>query len=340
MRRRIETILILLIAVALLTATHLYITFYTPASRQGELKTVNISRGTSFRAVATELENAGIVRDSDSFIFIASILGAYKKVKAGEYEFNSSMTPIEILESLVKGRVKRHLLTIPEGYNITDIANALAYEGLVDAGKFIARASDRAFAASEGIDGASFEGYLFPDTYEFTRGMTNDEIIRRMAGKFKEVYALEFDRLARSKGMSMKKVVTLASIIEKETGAPGERALISAIFHNRLKKGIRLQSDPTVIYGINGFNGNITKKDLLSKTPYNTYVNYGLPPGPIANPGRESIRAALSPAAEDYLYFVSKNDGTHFFSRSLKEHNNAVNQFQRQMRAVEAGKRG
>jgi len=161
--------------------------------------------------------------------------------------------------------------------------------------------------------------------------MSADEMIARMVERFRQVFS-EFEFEVEKSGMSMRKIVTLASIIEKETGAPSERNLISAVFHNRLKKGIRLQSDPTVIYGIPFFDGNIKKQHLAMKSPYNTYVNFGLPPGPIANPGKDSISAALRPAKADYLYFVSRNDGSHQFSKSLKEHNKAVNQFQRSMK--------
>jgi UPF0755 protein len=159
-----------------------------------------------------------------------------------------------------------------------------------------------------------------------------DEIISMMTARFKAVYFKEFDRLAREKGMTLNKVVTLASIIEKETGEGEERPLISAVFHNRLKQRIRLQSDPTVIYGIKDFDGNLTKKHLQTRTPYNTYKFHGLPPGPIANPGAAAIEAAINPASEDYLYFVSRGDGTHYFSKNLREHNNAVNRYQRRAR--------
>lgn len=341
MRKRLETITIIILIVAALAATHLYITFYTPASKTGELKLVNVQKGTSFRVVAANLEKAGVIRDSDSFIFAANILGAYKKIKAGEYEFNTSMTPMEVLEFLVKGRIKRHLVTIPEGFNIKDIAAELKAEGILEPEAFLKKAADKKFISSLGIEGKSLEGYLFPDTYIFTRGMTPEEVITKMVNNFKAVYNSEFEKVAKQRGMSQTKVLTLASIIEKETGAPGERPLISAVFHNRLKKGIKLQSDPTVIYGAKDFNGNITKKHLLTKSPYNTYVIYGLPPGPIANPGKASISAALNPANEDYLYFVSRNDGTHLFTKNLKDHNKAVNQFQRNLKVnAQTAKKG
>ena len=336
MSKRFEKIAFIIIILAVVVSTHLYVTFFTPASREGGLRTVYIQKGTGFRVVAENLEKAGVVRDAESFIYAARLLGAYKKVQAGEYELDSSMTPLSILNALTAGRVKKHLVTIPEGYNIQEVADALGAEGLVDPAEFTARARDRYFVATLGLDGATLEGYLFPDTYSFTKGMTVDEVITKMVEKFKTVYMAEFDSRARAKGMSMRTVVTLASIIEKETGSPGERDLISAVLHNRLRKRIKLQSDPTVIYAIKDFDGNLTRKHLLEKTPYNTYVNYGLPPGPIANPGRASLDAAISPANADYLYFVSMNNGKHFFSSSLKEHNRAVDSFQRKHRTKPA----
>ncbi|MCL4873619.1 endolytic transglycosylase MltG [bacterium] len=331
MRKKIEKIAIVLAAGILLAVTHFYVTFLTPPSSERAVKTVRIERGMSFRVIAETLEREGIVRDADTLGFAARILGAYKKVKAGEYEFTTDMTPFEVLDSLVKGRIKRYSVTLPEGYNIKEMAAALDAAGLVKAEVFIARALDPELAASLGVEGPTLEGYLFPDTYEFTKGLSADEMISRMVSKFKKVYS-EFEDEAREEGLSMRKVVTLASIIEKETGAPSEREIIAGVFHNRLRQGIKLQSDPTVIYSIPGFDGKIRKSHLSTKSPYNTYVNYGLPPGPIASPGRESIAAALRPAKTDYIYFVSKNDGTHQFSRTLVEHNRAVDEFQRRVR--------
>lgn len=337
MRKRLETIALILVMAASLLAVHVYITFFTPASHDSSVKVVYVQKGTSFRVVASNLEKAGVVKDSDSLVWAASLLGAYKKIKAGEYEFMATMTPMEVLEVLIKGRVKRHLVTIPEGYNIREVALVMGAAGLADPDEFAGRAYDARLVASLGLEGETLEGYLFPDTYEFTKGMSTDEMIGRMVEKFKAVYFPDYNEQAKKNGLSMRKVLTLASIIEKETGAPEERPLISAVFRNRLKKGIKLQSDPTVIYGIKGFDGNLTRAHLVTRTPYNTYAVYGLPPGPIANPGKESIAAALNPAKEDYLYFVSRNDGTHFFSKSLKEHNNAVNRFQRAAKGLGKG---
>lgn len=332
MTRRVKIIIFLLSAALVLTAADLYVTFFVPASRTGGKKAVNIQKGTSFRVIAADLEEKGLIRSADSFIFAASILGDYKKVKAGEYELDSSMTPLQVLDMLVKGKVKKYIVTIPEGYNIREVAAVLAGEGLVDEGQFLSKVADRNYAKALGFNAPTLEGYLFPDTYEFTKGMSDEEIIARMVERFLTVYDSEFAGDAKKRGMTMQKVVTLASIIEKETGSPQERELVSAVFHNRLKKGVKLQSDPTVIYDIRDFNGALTRKDLYARRPHNTYIYYGLPPGPISNPGRASLRAAINPARGDYLYFVSKNDGTHFFSRSLKEHNRAVHQYQRHIK--------
>ncbi len=332
MTRRVKIIIFFLSAALVLAAADLYVTFFVPASRAGGKKAVNIQKGTSFRVIAADLEEKGIIRSADSFIFAASILGDYKKVKAGEYEIDSSMTPLHILDMLVKGKVKKYIVTIPEGYNIREVAAILGGEGLVDEAQFLSKVTDKNYAKALGFNALTLEGYLFPDTYEFTKGMSDEEIIARMVERFLTVYDSEFAGDAKKRGMTMRKAVTLASIIEKETGSPQERELVSAVFQNRLKKGVKLQSDPTVIYDIRDFNGALTRKDLYARRPHNTYIYYGLPPGPISNPGRASLRAAINPAKENYLYFVSKNDGTHFFSRSLKEHNRAVRQYQRHIK--------
>jgi UPF0755 protein len=329
MKRNLKILVSLAAVSTALLLVYLYVIFYLPASADPTLRVVSVPKGTSFRVVASELKKAGLIRDFDRFLLAARLKNAYKNTKAGEYEFSASMPPVEILGMLIEGKVKLHPLTIPEGYNIREIAAALEKAGLADKDEFIRTANDRGLAASLGLPGKSLEGFLFPDTYIFTRGMTVQEIVTKMTDRFKSVYTLEFDSIARKKGMELDKVITLASIIEKETGAGEERGLISAVFHNRLKKRIRLQSDPTVIYGIEDFDGNLTKKHLKTRTPYNTYMKYGLPPGPIANPGRAAIEAAINPEKEDYLYFVSRNDGTHYFSRSLREHNNAVNVYQK-----------
>ncbi len=328
-RSRKEAALLAAATVVILLVVHAYALMYTPASRQGASGIVEVPRGASFRAVADDLVRRGLLKDSRGFSLAAALSGSYRKIRAGEYELSPSMPPVEILNILVEGRTKLYSVTIPEGFNVTEIAEALEKKGLVDKEVFLERVRDKGLLKSLGVDGTSFEGYLFPDTYRFSKGMTADEIIAVMVGRFMEVYDREFRAQAEEKGMTTREVVTLASMIEKETGRVEEMPKISAVFHNRLKRGIRLASDPTVIYGIEDFDGNLTRKHLATFTPYNTYRIYGLPPGPIANPGRAAIQAALNPADENYLYFVSRNDGTHKFSRTLKEHNRAVRKYQK-----------
>jgi UPF0755 protein len=226
--------------------------------------------------------------------------------------------------------VVRYQIIIPEGYTVRQIALRLAEKGIVEQQEeFLSLAFSVNFAGSLGIEGAGVEGYLFPDTYLFPKGVASAEVIRTMVGKFRRVYVPAFSQRAAELGMTDKQIVTLASIIEKETGVPEERPLVSAVFHNRLKRGMPLCSDPTVIYGIKAFDGNLRKLDLMRMTPYNTYLSRGLPPGPIANPGASAIQAALYPAPTNYLYFVSRNDGTHHFSATLREHNEAVWKYQK-----------
>ncbi len=333
--KRIYKILIVFVALGCsLLFAHLHIIFTYPVSvGEGELRTVTIPRGTPFKAVAHKLEQAGLIRDIDDFLLVARLMRAATRAKAGEYELSTSMGAMEIINSLTRGEVKNHPVTIPEGYNIAEIAKVLKSAKIIgDSQKFVTLAKDGAFASKFGFESESLEGFLFPDTYNFTKEMDDKEVITAMVERFKSIYYPALNTRAQNRGMGISEAVTLASIIEKETGAGHERPLISAVFHNRLAQGIRLQSDPTVIYGIKDFDGNLTKKHLQTRTPYNTYRNGGLPPGPIANPGKASLEAAIEPAEAEYIYFVSRNDGTHHFSTTLREHINAVNKFQKRGR--------
>ena len=290
---------------------------------------VVVPRGAPFTLVAQQLEEAGIVRSARDFSYLASWKRADRRVKAGEYHFSQPVRPLAVLDKLVRGEMVQYRLTIPEGYTVREIGVLLEEQGLAVGAEFVAKARDGALVASMGFKGVSLEGYLFPDTYRFTKGLPVEEIIAIMVERFKEVYGEVVAERAAHFGFSQQEVVTLASIIEKETGKKEERRHISAVFHNRLRRGIALQSDPTVIYGIKDFDGNLTRNHLRTRTPYNTYRMRGLPPGPIANPGKGALAAAVEPVVGDYLYFVSKNDGTHYFSRSLKEHNRAVDKYQK-----------
>ena len=247
---------------------------------------------------------------------------------AGEYDLSPSWSSKTILDRIISGRVKTYEIVIPEGTRATEIAVRLADAGLADAEEFLDVVEDAEFAASLGVPAASLEGYLYPETYHMPRDLSTREIAQIMVAQFDRVWS-EIEAEAALQSLGKHEIVTLASIVEKETAAPEERPVIAAVFHNRIEKKMRLETDPTVIYGIENFDGNITRKHLRdSSNPYNTYRIPGLPPGPIASPGIDALRATIQPADSDYLYFVSRNDGTHEFSHLYKEHVNAVRRYQ------------
>jgi UPF0755 protein len=300
-----------------------------PTEEHPPSKVVVIPDGSTFQQVAALLEREQLIKSSSVFVLFGKSQSADRKVHAGEYELNPGMTPAEILSKLLNGQVLLHPLTIPEGLTITQIADLASEQGLTDRVEFFQLAKDREFVASLGIKAETLEGYLYPDTYRFPRPIEAREVLVAMVEQLRQMVGPDLLARMQELKMTMHEVLTLASIIEKETGSGGERPEISAVFHNRLKKHIPLQSDPTVIYGLPAFDGNLHKKDLSSPSPYNTYRAQGLPPGPIANPGIEAIRAALYPSDSRSLYFVSRNDGTHQFSATLIEHNKAVEKYQK-----------
>ena len=303
-------------------------------STEPPVRAVNIAPGTNFQDVATELEEKGIVKSGSGFILLAKLTSADRRIRPGEYAFHAGMPPLDILSLLEEGKVALHHVTIPEGFTVRQVAARLEAKGLVDGQELLRLTRDPAFIHSLKLDVSSLEGYLFPTTYRFVKDSKPEDILRTMVAFTWKAFTPELRERAGTMGMSEHEVLTLASVIEKETGAPSERALISAVFHNRLRRNIPLQSDPTVIYALEAFDGNLRKRDLSVKSPYNTYRVRGLPPGPIANPGAAAIRAALHPAKARYLYFVSRNNGTHHFSSTLAEHNRAVNKYQKYRRRV------
>ncbi len=331
-RRLLFALIVLLLAGAGLAAVFWYdLQRYAdrPAGSGREATTLLIRSGQSFSATTDQLAGSGVVRSPLKFRVLARLTGADRRLKAGEYDLSAAMTPREVLALLERGWVKLHRLTIPEGLTLRQIAEAVETSGLGTAQEIIALAGDPAVARRFGLAAESLEGYLFPDTYLFARGTTAEAIVAALHERFRAVFTPEWSQRAAELGLSVHETVTLASIIEKETGAAAERPLISSVFHNRLRKGMRLETDPTVIYGIENFDGNLTRRHLATPTPYNTYLIRGLPPGPIANPGRESLHAALFPADTPYLFFVSRNDGTHVFSVHLEDHHRAVQTYQR-----------
>lgn len=284
--------------------------------------------GQGFKRVAANLRLEGLISDDFRFRIFARLKKSDKNIKAGEYLLSAGMTPLMILEKMVKGKVRLYRLTIPEGYSLKQIAGVVEKAGFATADQFMAQALNKDRLARHHIEGPSLEGYLFPDTYFFPKGTGSSQIIDTMVREMEAIFSPELENRAKEIGFTVHQVLTLASIIEKETGDPAERPLISSVFHNRLKKKMRLESDPTVIYGIKDFDGNIKRKHLLADMPYNTYRIKGLPPGPIASPGKASIMAVLYPAETDYLFFVSKKDTTHQFSSNIKDHNKAVRKYQ------------
>lgn len=302
-----------------------------PAARDASSQVVLIKEGTTLREVAVELEARGIITSKGVFLLWARVKDYGRRIKAGEYELSAQMAPCRILEKLARGEVMTHPVTFPEGLRREEISDILAEGGLAGKEAFLALTQSPVLVRQYGLKGQSLEGFLYPDTYQFAKGLSPEKVIDVMVNRFLEVVQPLRDTIERS-GIPLEKVITLASIVEKETGKAEERPLIASVLLNRLKKRMRLESDPTVIYGLTDFNGNLTRKDLHQDHPYNTYLIRGLPPGPIANPGLSAIKAVLFPAETDYLYFVSKNDGSHHFSRTLADHNRAVIMYQKTKR--------
>ncbi len=299
-----------------------------PASAEPVRQVIIVKPGQKFKSLSQILHKKGIINHPAKFRLFSRIKGYDKHIKAGEYVLSSTMTPKIILEVFVMGKIRLHRLTFPEGYNLRQVAQVVSRAGFGTQADFFKAATNADLARYKGIDAQTFEGYLFPDTYYFSKDATTEKIISSMVKRFWSVFKPEWKNRAKTLGFTIHQVVTLSSIIEKEAGVAVERPIISSVFHNRLKRGMRLESDPTVIYGIKNFNGNITRRDLAENTPYNTYKIKGLPPGPIANAGTKAIKAALYPADTRFLFFVSKKDNTHQFSTNLKDHNSAVQKYQ------------
>ena len=300
-----------------------------PASEKNQTMIFEIQPGMTLKQVALELSRQGLIRSPSAFQAIAYIQAKQKQVMVGEFSLSPSMPPSKILLQITSGKTILHPVTIPEGYRITEIATLLHSEGLADKEFFIRQTRDKSLIRPLGIPADSLEGYLFPETYHFSKFTPEKKIVQKMVDTFREqVLIPQLLMSAKKSSLSWHEIITLASLIEKETGLDSERKIISSVFHNRLRKNMRLQTDPTVIYAMGKFDGNIRKRDLKIDSPYNTYRYKGLPPGPIANPGLKSIVAAISPIKSDHLYFVSRQDGSHHFSSTLIEHNLAVQKYQ------------
>ncbi len=290
---------------------------------------VTIPKGMGVRGIGRLLAANGLLHNDTRYLLFVALSGKGSKLKAGEYSIPRGLTPPEVLRLLIDGTTLRHHVTIPEGLDAGQVADLFARDGWIKKERFLQLTRDPAFIAGLGLNVSNLEGYLFPETYTLVRHEVDEKrVIALMVAHFQQVWQ-QLAVPATVHGLNRHQVVILASIVEKETAAVEERPLIARVFLNRLKKKMRLQSDPTVIYGLVDFNGNITSADLKRETPYNTYVIPALPAGPICNPGRAALEAVVHPASSDALYFVSRNDGTHVFSTNLRDHNQAVHRYQR-----------
>ncbi len=307
-----------------------FVSYLNSPSNNGHVeKLFVIGLGESAASVGKRLADHGLLRHPWLFSIAARFKGVDHRIRAGQYLLDSSMTPLELLRMVAQGMTSVQGITIPEGTTVDQIARRLEADNITEKGAFLCMAKDQELLRTMRIAADSVEGYLFPDTYYLYQGMGADEVIRTMLRRFNEKITASMRKKVVEKGLTLHEVVTLASIVEKETGREDERPLIASTFMNRLVRGIPLQSDPTVIYSINNFSGNLTKQDLLRPVPYNTYVFKGLPEGPICNPGLASIEAVISAPQTLFLYFVSRNDGTHQFSTDLEHHNHAVARYQK-----------
>ncbi|MBN1881845.1 MAG: endolytic transglycosylase MltG [Deltaproteobacteria bacterium] len=333
MKRVLKALVYTLLGVLILCGAagyYVYSFFCVPTGMISEPVVLTIEKGDTLGETAHRLVDMGAVKDDRIFIALARSLGAEKKIRAGEYEIAPDMAPRDILLLLMAGRVVEYPVTIPEGYNIYQVSETLAEKGFGDESIYLALMDNQDFISSHGIDAETLEGYLFPDTYNMNRGMDERDILGLMIARYSAVFDEEKESSSLDVELSDYEILILASIIEKEAKDSDERALISAVFVNRLDMGMKLDSCATVIYGIwDRFDGNLRRSDLEEPSDYNTYIITGLPKTPICNPGRAAIRAALNPADVEYLYFVSKNDGTHYFSTTLSEHNRAVYKYQK-----------
>jgi UPF0755 protein len=297
--------------------------FSTPWKKDQGSVSLIVKEGESMQQVVKHLEEVGILSDGKILALAGEITGLDRKIRAGRYDFKRGITRLSVLRKLVKGDISYFDITIPEGLTLRQIAGILKDRIGTDSVEFVNVAKDKALAGRLGIKASSLEGYLFPNTYNLYWGISSEEAVEMMVDEFKKEFDESLRQRADQLGLSLHKVVTLASMIEKETQIDEEMSLVSSVFHNRLRLGMPLQCDPTVIYGLPELRRPLYTKDVKIDSPYNTYIHFGLPPGPICNPGRKSIIAALYPSETNYLYFVAKGDGKHIFSNSLLEHNRA-----------------
>jgi UPF0755 protein len=303
---------------------------FTDAKKR-ESQIVRIEPQSGVSEIAQKLKQKGIIKSPRFFLVVAFLRGSATQLKAGDYSFTPGMSIFQILRRLERGEIVYYPATIPEGYTMREIARLLGSLDLANPERFLRLCRDPEVLQGYGIKARSLEGYLFPDTYYLLRGMKEEEIVGRMVRRFFEVFTPEKEKRTRKMGMSRHQAVTLASLIEAETPKGDERYLVSSVFHRRLRIRMPLQCDPTVLYALSEKKGKrerLTRRDLSYRSSYNTYLHSGLPPGPICSPSAASLEAALAPAHSPSLYFVSKGNGSHYFSSTWAEHSRAVKKYQ------------
>ncbi|MEX1127707.1 MAG: endolytic transglycosylase MltG [Vicinamibacterales bacterium] len=333
MKRLIGWGLLLIVVVALVGGGWLYMNLERPyKGYEAAEQFVEIPPGTGSASMGRRLAEAGVVRSGDVFRIAVWLRGSGRRLQAGEYRFDRPMTAAEVVDKIARGDVYVRTITFREGLTVREMAALFESAGFGPAAEFMAASRNAALIRGLDPEARDLEGYLFPDTYTLPRKTTAAQLVERMVARFQKAMTPELQAQAAARDLSVRELVTLASLVEKETGKPEERTIVAGVYTNRLRIGMGLQCDPTVIYALmlaGRYDGNIRKGDLQIDSPYNTYRYAGLPPGPIAAPGEASLQAAANPADVPYLYFVSRNDGSHVFATTLDEHNRNVNEFQR-----------
>ena len=330
-----KTLVVFLLVIAIACGVGAYAIYeraQSPFQARGSGATlVEIPSGEGTSAIGRRLVAAGVMRDELTFRVALWLSGSARRLQAGEYRFDRPMSALEAVDKIARGEVDLMPLTFPEGLTIAEMSRVFEGGGFGTAASFVAAARNASLVRALDPAASNLEGYLFPDTYALSRRADAAQVVGAMVARFEQVLSSDVRVAAQARGWSVRQLVTLASLVEKETARPDERPVVAAVYANRLRIGMGLQCDPTVIYALQlagAYTGNLRRDDLAFDSPYNTYKYAGLPPGPIAAPGKGSLEAAARPADAPYLYFVSRNDGSHEFAASLEEHNRNVRKYQ------------
>ena len=326
-----KLIIIVIVFLLLLSAglsLFIFVPYKTPDSKPLQFE---ITNGMSLNKISDLLEKEKVIYSANLFKVFVILTGKGRKIRSGQYVLEEKFSLYQLLNLLEQGKEELVAVTIPEGRNMKEIFEILSKSKIENSKNYHAVSKDKSLIQEVSVSGkiSTLEGFLFPETYMFSPRASEEVILRKMIQVFWKSLPDNFAQKSNKVGLTMYQAIILASIIEKETSVETERTTISSVFHNRLKRRMPLATDPTVIYGIKNFSGNLTRKHLRTRTPYNTYLNVGLPPSPIASPGIKSLLAAVTPSKTDYLYFVATGDGKHKFSKTYREHNKAVNKYQR-----------